>query len=497
MGRCCSKLDMQGKASIYLNGYNRIHIIDEGAPGSGHQSSVIKLIDKLSTMITQDSDVTIHLSYNQVKGYYYFNKLRRQEDWSSINGDESFCLFHQGQPWNVPDYRGLTIFCRPMIKSTPFYTQQNVDLNSLTQNEWNMMWDKSKTSWAGGRKQIAFPLKKFLRENAPRDPAYTDPVNYPELGNDGGRTRTLTIFAANDRGHDSFNNLLVPHIKRSIGEKGEPTIMVCQPFLWPSQNNKVRLQHGIFTSSSIDPNEVTAYPWSPLQNANANFFNKDLITVYYSQQFEPSYPKVLETLVNSIRSFQEQQNDQRQFIIAFLDVSDSTSIGNQIDDLNENVHDEEKQVEIKEDIDEVNADARIGINVLCLERISPADMQQYQRESKLFVTEGANTWQELLTLGKPTLSIQPDGETKPWVQDVGTHDGKQMIQDYSKALEEGRPITEFLEKCCTNDVVVSSYFNTWRRHMADPNVDQVVRLLAAAYNDEKERGTRRRKVNSI
>ena len=44
-------------------------------------------------------------------------------------------------------------------------------------------------------------------------------------------------------------------------------------------------------------------------------------------------------------------------------------------------------------------------------------MSLFQQCSLFFVTEGANTWQETLSIGKPTLSVNPTGDTQPWNHD--------------------------------------------------------------------------------
>ena len=65
-----------------------------------------------------------------------------------------------------------------------------------------------------------------------------------------------------------------------------------------------------------------------------------------------------------------------------------------------------------------------------------------------------------------------------------------MIETYSEAIHNKEPIPNFLTKHCTNDVAVSSYFNVWKQNMTDPNVDQVIRLLTAAYDDGEKHGAK-------
>jgi hypothetical protein len=110
-------------------------------------------------------------------------------------------------------------------------------------------------------------------------------------------------------------------------------------------------------------------------------------------------------------------------------------------------------------------------------------MTQFQRYSKLFVTEGANTWQEVLTIGTPSLSVKPDGNTKPWEENPPAVPGAAAVRDASLALITAVDPTAagahatlgtFFTNVLDPGSEVVAYFTDWKRLLADPHSDQVV-----------------------
>jgi len=110
-------------------------------------------------------------------------------------------------------------------------------------------------------------------------------------------------------------------------------------------------------------------------------------------------------------------------------------------------------------------------------------MTQFQRYSKLFVTEGANTWHEVLALGTPSLSVKPDGNTKPWLENPPAAPGAGTVRDASLALiaaqDAGNAAAQDTLVAYFNHVLdpgseVVGYFQAWSRLLADPRSDQVV-----------------------
>ncbi|MEE3921217.1 hypothetical protein V2I01_32385 [Micromonospora sp. BRA006-A] len=61
------------------------------------------------------------------------------------------------------------------------------------------------------------------------------------------------------------------------------------------------------------------------------------------------------------------------------------------------------------------ATSNAGVHVAALPHVTPEQMAGLRNRATLVVTEGANTWQEALTAGKPTLSVTGTaGDTRPW-----------------------------------------------------------------------------------
>jgi hypothetical protein len=110
-----------------------------------------------------------------------------------------------------------------------------------------------------------------------------------------------------------------------------------------------------------------------------------------------------------------------------------------------------------------------------------ATMPLFEHFAHVFVTEGANTWQEILTLGTPGLSIKPTGDTKPWERSLAAGDqgARDLVRDASVELAGGladvlkddwsadrSAIRNFLLDLGAPGSTVRAYFDAWRQAMA-------------------------------
>ncbi|MGD2063627.1 MAG: hypothetical protein PVF51_08615, partial [Nitrospirota bacterium] len=110
-----------------------------------------------------------------------------------------------------------------------------------------------------------------------------------------------------------------------------------------------------------------------------------------------------------------------------------------------------------------------------------ATMPVFEHFAHFFITEGANTWQEILTLGTPGLSTKPTGDTKPWERSLtaGDQPARDLVRDASVELAGGvanvlkddwdparSAICRLLLDLNTPGSTVRPYFDAWRQAMA-------------------------------
>lgn len=136
---------------------------------------------------------------------------------------------------------------------------------------------------------------------------------------------------------------------------------------------------------------------------------------------------------------------------------------------------------------------------ICLARLGrvPADvMALFERHAEFFVTEGANTWQEILVLGTPGLSVRPYGQTRPWTHVFGdTRATGQIVAEASGALaspgsRQGAPahedlatIAAYIRQARTVGSDLRTYTSRWSQALSDAAGDQVRHALRHLVED--------------
>ena len=112
----------------------------------------------------------------------------------------------------------------------------------------------------------------------------------------------------------------------------------------------------------------------------------------------------------------------------------------------------------------------------------------FQQHSLFFVTEGANTWQETLSIGKPTLSVNPTGDTQPWNHDWLNANGVNLVKDPSEELVglalnsqernfNFNKLSQFICDVRMDESKLCLYFRKWSDVLNKHECNQVVAAL--------------------
>jgi hypothetical protein len=264
----------------------------------------------------------------------------------------------------------------------------------------------------------------------------------------------VTFFAAYD--NPAFT--LLPQVRHMTGETN-PWTVVLQPFLWTNQAHMgPRVLHAdalaqdiagsieaeqlvpIFPKTVVLPEDPGAVHGTRgnvdadrvrtiLRRAAADEIH--LISAYYTQASAADVPymKLLRVLVAALRD--PRLADQKPVVVALL--------GDEASDAARVAFKEERRA---------GTAANLAVNTptllddlgplaghVVLEHVGRSGaMGAFLHRSFLFVTEGANTWQEVLSVGTPAISARPTGETQPWLLDMGEPDGAQAVRRASEAL---------------------------------------------------------------
>lgn len=525
-----------------------INLMDHGSTGTGHQASMMALLDSL---VAYKFDGEVHLTYFRWKTKYWCAKLR------VALPDGATAFAKHTKSWTA-DYNGLAITCHPIATGPNEYNnllKQYVGAAKDGAKDEATFWSNVFWETAGGSPQAditnpnAFSGKKFwlaqefLKLRIQIDKWITDwgvgeyssavgealgappVIHAPRTAADN---ETLTMFAA----FDSKDFGLLAPVKTMTGED-QPWTVILQPFLWANAHHAgAQVLHGDAVSKDIeadlagkqlvpvfpkqipDPPDLAAYveakdPAAPnkatvkqlLTLASAKSVH--LIAAYYTQAsaVDVPYARLLVVLVAALQHA-DLVDDDTPIVLALLGGEGPTA------------HSDAFAVA------HANADSLVlgapGLlddlvpltGKIVLEHIGrSAAMALFERHSLFFVSEGANTWQETLSAGMPTLSVRPTGETKPWLYPLGVPAGADAVREASEAIValatcgkagadlRAEPAMAALVKFIKSardepDGDVKQYFAAWSEALKDPRGDQF--LAAIQHLNEQQIFLRRK-----
>jgi hypothetical protein len=325
--------------------------------------------------------------------------------------------------------------------------------------------------------------------------------------------RTLTAFGAMDFHAASDIEASAPDFKtayfdhhwlpvmRRMTREDHPVAMSFQPFLWTGGHpmqvrqdtiidppvdvvTKVVAAGGkpVYRLVPADPagddNVIAALPDVPktvLQNAKAGLVY--LVSAYYGEPVSDiNYVDLCRVMVRVIKAVAPN----KPVVVALIgdDRKDAhTLVANEVEAV-------AQDGAVIARLNAAVSGLQVSIELAHIGRTTA--MTQFQRYSKLFVTEGANTWQEVLTMGTPSLSVKPSGNTKPWEENPPAGAGvvRTTVKEASEALIDAgqdagnagahAKLEAYLTAALDSNSDVSNYFKDWKRLLADPHSDQVV-----------------------
>ncbi|MEM7157278.1 MAG: hypothetical protein AAF799_30815 [Myxococcota bacterium] len=510
-----------------LDEYDRISVVDLGGPGSGHQAAVIKLLDGLAR-IGFGGEVV--LTYNKRKTRIYARKFGVQED---LNDPvRSYALYHDewnGQyPAGAAGRHQLQVRCRPVgeldlglsgaeqrvfgeniqefwtqhcwpgAQPQPFEEPRPAGFGGAAA-EWG-----ARHKWSGNHPRLQNNQEAW-RDRVLRQDVSAVLAQYDQLlAIQPPVDRTLTAFGAMDliaADHEEmaredfaeafFDRHWLPVLRRMTAEQ-HPAAMIFQPFLWRSGHvmqvrqdtvidpvdveDRVRDAGGTAVYRlALPPEDQDAaaiaaqdpVPRSVLTRARNTEIA--LVSAYFGGSVSQiDYAGLLRVMVRVAGRLQLAQ----PLVVALL--------GDEMRGVHDTVAAETTDGTVIARNDDAAADENVAVELVHIGRTNA--MTQFQRHSSVFVTEGANTWQELLTVGTPSLSANPEGKTRPWIEPL-TASGDR-VREASEALiaagrnldDEGalQTVATFIEQALTLQSPVRQYFAEWAGLLADPRSDQVM-----------------------
>lgn len=526
-------------AARNLASFEVVNLIDHASTGTGHQAAMFALINNLASLKYQGQ---VHLTYYRWKTRFWCGKFQ-------VNLSDATLAFEKHtQPWEVT-YKNLKITCHPIGDYPDKYTKLKGDFNDRVNNQkteaifWQKIWWdnaegcelgelKNPSQWSskkflkgdGKFEELRKEISKFQEEwslgemSGSFGNALTDPpvVNQP-INSD--QPKTLTMYAALD--NPELNKDLVDVIRRMTGE-AQPFTIILQPFLWANQQHanpqvlqgekmktdiqktiSARGQVPVYPQQITNPDNIDNFVElkdpkatnkevvkSILNKAKSNTIN--LISAYYTQASasDVPYEKLIKVLVAAMQHKDIANN--KPTVIALLGneaITAHTEAFNALDQT------QKAKVSLG-DNPAIYNDLHALQEKIVLEHIGRTmAMSLFERLSLFFVTEGANTWQETLTVGTPSLSARPSGETQPWTQEMGIPTAANMVKEASMALVnlakldninnlQAQPDIEKLVnfiKAVRDDKNsdVNKYFQKWSQALSNPAGNQVVAALSS------------------
>lgn len=522
-------------AHAKLKGYDRINLIDLGGPGSGHQAAVLKLLESVADVGYNN---TVYLTYKSSKTRIYARKFGKAAELD--DPVQSWALYHEEWDGVFPEgaapEKQVRIRCRPQVPVT--IPRSNAEERMFkdarefwTQHAWPGAapaafeeddpggFGSKKANWAAKKKwsasndtlqaaQTAFraAIDKLETgaEMVPMDQVPALPDAAPNA------LPTLTAFGAMDMHADVgedidapefaqnyFENHWLQKLREMTGED-DPVAIIMQPFLW-TKGHAMQTRGGggptvDITRAVAEKGGEAAYRWQAPKPENdaaviakqpaivQGILNKakakeiHLVSAYYGGAVSNiTYPNLLKVLV---RVFKEV-SDQKKVVIALLGNEEETAHTDVARDIN--------QPDVGAKTPDVPNDT-LNIQLAHIGRTTA--MTQFERYSELFITEGANTWQETLTIGTPTLSAMPNGNTQPWDSGSKTPEAKAAalkVKNASQALiaAQGQGDTQaaintlaaFVREVREERSDINRYFKEWSTLLGRTTSDQVLTAL--------------------
>ncbi|WP_158070671.1 DUF6531 domain-containing protein [Micromonospora sp. TSRI0369] len=455
--------------------YEMVHVIDQGSPGLGHQAATVAMLDGLAATGYQG---TVVLTYPSNKTPYYAGQLGRQADFDSPVG--SYDLFHS--EW-TGRRGGMDVVMRPQQK--PVDPGQGRKQTPADDRRKEQNWKEMQWPGAGGS-----DLPDWRRKLQPsfRKEAETTAQEVGQgLRLDLVRAETpppgavLIVLPAVDAKNDDGSE--VPGEKKEewfqenwerglrTAHNGNHDVLTLQPFLWDkfprqfrSTNGTVKNLDEILTGVPTYRGRPPATPPPtaaeviranrvPGADALANLVDDpdtDVVLVYYGRtEVTPEHSDVVGRLAAAARP------ERPTVVLVVGDADRSFTTGNP------------------------------DVHVAPLPRISPEQMAGLRDRATLVVTEGANTWQESLAAGRPTLSVTASaGDTQPWkhepapVAASGSTGGRDRLLAASEYLRLGGDPDTVRGFVRDDDGSVRAYFDRWQQALDHVGSDQVDQALA-------------------
>ncbi|MBC9005152.1 sugar-binding protein, partial [Micromonospora aurantiaca] len=441
--------------------YGVVHVVDQGSPGVGHQAATVAMLDGLAATGYRG---TVVLTYPGNKTPFYAEQLGRQEEFETPAG--SYDLFHR--EW-TGHRGGMDVVMRP--QGPP----------GTNEKAWKT------TDWPGAPRAKAWQVdrQKGFREKKIREQGNTQSLRMDELA-----TRllpegdVLTVLPAvdvpkNDDGsewtaeqkQEWFQQAWAGPL-RDAARGRDHDVVTLQPFLWDQFPRQVRSTTGTVeaeldeTSTGVpsyrrpppstrpaarDVITATGIPGADDLAAVVDDDATDVVLVYYGDTPDtPPHQEVVDRLAAAARP-------GRPTVVLVL--------GND---------------------ERVLTTSNADVHVAALPRVTPEQMAGLRDRATLVVTEGANTWQESLAEGRPTLSVTgSEGDTRPWRNEPasvrnddaarGGHDRLVVASEYLRHGGDPATVRDFVQD---DDGGVRTYFDGWRDALGQTGSDQVDQALA-------------------
>ncbi|WP_033338561.1 toxin glutamine deamidase domain-containing protein [Catenuloplanes japonicus] len=446
--------------------YDTIRVIDPGGLATGHQTATLSMLDSLEkTGYTGE----VVLTYPRNKTPFYADAFGR-----SMETDADARALYE-QEWTVR--RGQLII--RMVPAEPN--------NPNTFPIWN--WPGSNTAELSGITR-PWQLKGF--HDKQRD---FKAMMIADAGNDRPHgvvtpagPRTLTVFPALDDREGVYGNFWKERIQAGNQQTAAPDALILQPFLWDKHPRQLIL--GDRTPVRLDDlvqqeGGVPVYPRSSAAGTVADLYRPgdgalskkglttlleladdpasmvDVVLVYYGE---------IDGAVRHEHLVRQLHAEGRKTVAVFL--GSKQPPGTNLPD---------------------DGVPTAPTHAAWLGRVDPALVTALQKKARFVVTEGANTWQEALSLGVPTLSaaVGAENTTRPWVKDNepatvrdGDHDeARALIEAAARGLQrmpqdaDVAQLRRFREQIGNPASALRRYLAAWEAALANPGSDQVTTAL--------------------
>ncbi|WP_042442793.1 hypothetical protein [Streptacidiphilus jiangxiensis] len=507
------------------NRYDRVSLIDPGSDGTGHQTGYLRFLDGLAATGYRGE---VHLTYVRTKTPFYAKEFGHRG--SLEDPSLSYGLFHE--TWHG-GYKGLDVVMHPVgpdahppFRGAPqklagdvrtYWTQtawKNAD--GPTPEQLGQLGGWQKKAYLGD--QLPSTQNEFHTSVMRRTTDSTVISIAPGSDDLSGSLlspgpRTLTVFAAFDAPHDAdpatfFRSTPLPRAIATMTHEPHPDVLILEPFLW--DHHQLQIHHGDeVTDLGAAIREKGAFPsyhWQPPARpadvkahvdqhwtadsshlpgaqdavgtllAQARSGDVRLATAYYGDTITGALPHgaMLQTLGKAMTD-PGIANDRPSVLVLLGGSADGGLAASAAAELQKLGHPAFAGPQA------LHGAGPGDVVLLELGRVPSEIMTSFERHSDLFVTEGASTWQELLTLGTTGISARPDGDTQPWSHQVPGTDlaAGELVAKASRALMAGDtgPLAAFISALNDPDSPVRAWVESWSAALQNPAGDQVMAAI--------------------